>query len=174
MLNDEYNCLDFLKFYYNVKIEYKPKSRSYVIPFVFFTTAFCSLLIMHGLLMFKKQYFYFLESVILGIMILLYISLLLPPKTQDKQNIALYVNQTKKVCFECVKRKPRRSYHCDICKVCIEQYDHHCTWINNCVGKKNIARFILFIFFLIMSLGIIGITAAWGFLKQTFIPNFST
>lgn len=106
-------------------------------------------------------------------MILLYISLLFPPKIEEKQNIALYINQTKKVCFECVKKKPRRSYHCEICKVCVEQYDHHCTWINNCVGKRNIARFVIFIFFLILSLVLIGLTASWGFLKLTFIPQLT-
>ncbi len=173
MLDEKYNCFDFLKFYYNVKLQYKPKSRNYTLPIVYLITALTSLLILHGLLELKRDYFYILEVVIIGMMFFLYATLLFPPKTQEKQNIALYVNETKKICFECVKRKPRRSYHCDICKVCIEQYDHHCTWINNCVGKKNIGRFILFIFFLILSLGVIGITAAWGFLKETFIPNFT-
>lgn len=54
---------------------------------------------------------------------------------------------------------PRRGYHCDICKVCVQQYDHHCTWINNCVGKRNIGRFNFFLFFLILSLAFIGIFA---------------
>lgn len=39
------------------------------------------------------------------------------------------------------------------------QYDHHCTWINNCVGKRNIGRFIFFLFFLILCLGLIGLIA---------------
>lgn len=52
---------------------------------------------------------------------------------------------------------PRRGYHCEICHTCIKQYDHHCTWINNCVGKRNLARFILFLFFLILCLGLTGL-----------------
>lgn len=43
--------------------------------------------------------------------------------------------------------------------MCITQYDHHCTWINNCVGKRNIGRFIFFLFFLILCLGLIGLIA---------------
>jgi len=56
------------------------------------------------------------------------------------------------LCFQCVQYKPHRSYHCDTCKVCVEQYDHHCPWINNCVGKNNIARFIIFLLFLFIAL----------------------
>jgi hypothetical protein len=57
---------------------------------------------------------------------------------------------------------PRRGYHCDICGVCIQQYDHHCTWINNCVGKRNIARFIFFLTFLILTLLFVGVFSVLG------------
>ena len=57
---------------------------------------------------------------------------------------------------------PKRGYHCDICHVCIEQYDHHCTWINNCVGKRNIGRFIFFLIFLILSLAFVGLVSVMG------------
>lgn len=63
------------------------------------------------------------------------------------------------MCFTCKNKIPKRGYHCDTCGVCIEQYDHHCTWINNCVGKRNIARFIIFIVMLVISLGFIGLVA---------------
>ena len=36
-------------------------------------------------------------------------------------------------------------YHCHICGRCIYRYDHHCPWINNCVGSHNIGRFTLFL-----------------------------
>jgi len=32
--------------------------------------------------------------------------------------------------------KPARSKHCEICHKCVMVYDHHCPWINNCVGAK--------------------------------------
>ncbi len=29
------------------------------------------------------------------------------------------------------------SRHCRVCDKCVDDYDHHCLWLNNCVGKKN-------------------------------------
>lgn len=80
MLNDDYNCTDFFKFYYNVKLEYRPKDRSMTIPIVFLLCTFSALFIIHGLLVFKKDYLYILQYSIIGPMVLLYCSLLLPPK----------------------------------------------------------------------------------------------
>jgi hypothetical protein len=29
------------------------------------------------------------------------------------------------------------SRHCRICNKCVEEFDHHCKWLNTCVGKAN-------------------------------------
>jgi hypothetical protein len=39
--------------------------------------------------------------------------------------------------------------HCEVCDVCVMQYDHHCPWTGKCIGKYNIISFYCFLFFLI-------------------------
>jgi hypothetical protein len=46
-------------------------------------------------------------------------------------------------CRTCHLLKPARSKHCQICKRCITKLDHHCIFINNCVGYNNHHYFIL-------------------------------
>ena len=50
------------------------------------------------------------------------------------------------LCPECEVIKSARSRHCAICNRCVERFDHHCPWINNCVGIKNHNAFIMFLF----------------------------
>lgn len=39
-----------------------------------------------------------------------------------------------KICHKCDRIKPLRAHHCSVCGKCINKMDHHCPWINNCVG----------------------------------------
>ncbi|BES95086.1 unnamed protein product [Nesidiocoris tenuis] len=51
------------------------------------------------------------------------------------------------VCTRCETYRPPRAHHCRICKRCIKRMDHHCPWINNCVGERNQKYFIQFLVF---------------------------
>jgi len=46
-------------------------------------------------------------------------------------------------CLTCMTRRPIRSKHCRSCGKCVARFDHHCGWINNCVGAGNNAPFLL-------------------------------
>lgn len=41
--------------------------------------------------------------------------------------------------------RPRNSRHCFICDKCVDRQDHHCQWINQCVGIGNHNSFFVFV-----------------------------
>ncbi|XP_063812862.1 palmitoyltransferase ZDHHC23 [Pseudophryne corroboree] len=49
----------------------------------------------------------------------------------------------KNWCTACHLVRPPRSGHCRICGSCVQRLDHHCVWINNCIGSQNHKFFIL-------------------------------
>jgi hypothetical protein len=54
------------------------------------------------------------------------------------------------VCPYCVLKKHKETRHCMVCKRCVQSFDHHCKWINNCVGKANTTLFIVMVVWLII------------------------
>ena len=49
------------------------------------------------------------------------------------------------LCPDCEVVRTDRSRHCSICNKCVERFDHHCPWINGCVGTANHGLFVIFI-----------------------------
>lgn len=45
-------------------------------------------------------------------------------------------------CPSCLLKRPVRSKHCRACRKCVGKFDHHCVWINNCVGYGNHRLFV--------------------------------
>ncbi|KAK7196047.1 palmitoyl acyltransferase 12 [Novymonas esmeraldas] len=48
-------------------------------------------------------------------------------------------------CGFCKQFKPDQAHHCHVCHRCVYRMDHHCPWINNCVGRGNSKYFLLFV-----------------------------
>ncbi|KAK1927884.1 DHHC palmitoyltransferase-domain-containing protein [Papiliotrema laurentii] len=67
-------------------------------------------------------------------------------------------------CRKCDGPKPERAHHCSVCKRCILLMDHHCPWINACVGLHNQRHFILFMVWLSIgcwTVALLGIDKFW-------------
>ena len=37
------------------------------------------------------------------------------------------------------------SKHCKLCMKCVSGFDHHCRWLNACVGGRNYKAFFIFL-----------------------------
>ena len=67
---------------------------------------------------------------------------------------------TYRDCNTCdIKRKPK-STHCRVCNNCVIGFDHHCVFVNQCIGKRNIRAYmglLLLCYIFALSTGITGL-----------------
>ncbi len=96
-------------------------------------------------------------------------------KAVESNQINIIMNETNKktdadftiYCSTCFIDIPLRAKHCNTCNKCIATFDHHCTWVGNCIGEKNKRLFIIFLFIHIISLGF-GITFVYRYINFNF------
>ncbi|GMH04581.1 hypothetical protein Nepgr_006421 [Nepenthes gracilis] len=77
-------------------------------------------------------------------------------------NPALLAGNWSQLCITCKIVRPLRAKHCSTCDRCVEQFDHHCPWVSNCIGKKNKRDFFVF---LVLELTAMLITGAMALIR---------
>ncbi|KAF7845471.1 putative protein S-acyltransferase 16 [Senna tora] len=74
-------------------------------------------------------------------------------KSYNSCDVSLTCKQSGdlRYCQKCSHYKPPRAHHCRVCKRCVLRMDHHCIWINNCVGHANYKVFIIFVTYAVIT-----------------------
>ncbi|CAG04231.1 unnamed protein product, partial [Tetraodon nigroviridis] len=76
-----------------------------------------------------------------------------PTGTSEQEDEGPEEGGRRNWCAACRVPRPPRAGHCRICGVCVLRLDHHCVWINSCVGQANHRSFLLtLLLFLLTSL----------------------
>ncbi|XP_053129359.1 palmitoyltransferase ZDHHC15 [Hemicordylus capensis] len=74
-------------------------------------------------------------------------------------------NGAIRFCDRCQLIKPDRCHHCSVCAMCVLKMDHHCPWVNNCIGFSNYKFFLLFLAYSLLYCIYIAATVFKYFIK---------
>ena len=65
-------------------------------------------------------------------------------KKKKKDYLTMY-DDTYNICVKCIRMKKANTVHCAVCNLCIDDWDHHCFWLNTCISKNNMKIFTFFL-----------------------------
>ena len=107
---------------------------------------------------FNSNIFSSIYIIISAFVFILYISLsfsnpgkMINNEYNDLLDIVEKGNDAEDFCPYCLVKNNFRSKHCLICQNCIDEFDHHCFWVGNCIGKNNYILFFIFLIYILLN-----------------------
>ncbi len=76
-------------------------------------------------------------------------------------------------CHVCLVHVTEKAKHCSSCNKCIYAFDHHCIWLNTCIGGKNYRLFLFMLSLVVLGTLMIFINSLLQFIG-TFQDSSST
>jgi hypothetical protein len=75
-------------------------------------------------------------------------------ETAERENKKYVLEISKKFdfCVICCSNINSNSKHCKECNRCVENFDHHCNWLNNCIGENNYRYFFTLLITVLLDL----------------------
>ena len=95
MLNERYTLMDFFKLYCNIKIEYRPKPKGYLLPAVFLFSVAVALTSINTILIYTNDYAFSFQLALFLLLFGFYFSLLIPyakPEPHKHEQLLQAVN----------------------------------------------------------------------------------
>lgn len=83
----------------------------------------------------------------------------------EKRVYWLEISKNQSFCIICCSNINGSSKHCKKCNKCVEYFDHHCDWLNNCIGKANYSYFYFLLLILLIQLFYGTGICLYGFIK---------
>ena len=65
----------------------------------------------------------------------------LEQKKMSNKSLSVLYEENEKICIKCHIHINDNIQHCLICDRCVENWDHHCYWLNTCINDKNYKKF---------------------------------
>nr|XP_004671655.1 palmitoyltransferase ZDHHC12 [Jaculus jaculus] len=91
-----------------------------------------------------------------------YVNTQLQAQEPKEEQIAMVPQATPlRRCRFCLVLQPLRARHCRECRRCVRRYDHHCPWMENCVGERNHPLFVAYLTLQLVVL-LWGLYLAWS------------
>ncbi|XP_058111442.1 protein S-acyltransferase 24-like [Magnolia sinica] len=89
----------------------------------------------------------------------------------ELNNPALLAGNWSQLCATCKIVRPLRAKHCSTCDRCVEQFDHHCPWVSNCIGKRNKWDFFMFLILEVSAMLVTGAIASIRIFTDPIAPT---